>query len=279
MERFETLPFKNDFMFSAVCHENPEIVRKMTEIIVGRKITKVHNIYQQDWVSIDPTLKKIRLDVTFEGDEAIYCVEMQVGKEKELPRRIRYYQSAKDIEQINKGGRYEQLQPLYIIFICDYDPFGLGLSKYSFHTQCMEAEYELEDGRGIIVLNTTGIQTEDLPLNALLEYIHSGKKNEEELTEEIEEAADRIRYNKDWRERFMTIGEKIERESQKAAEEAKEQERFKAIVNAVQMLRELNYEEERIGYLIPKHFELSADEYKRILEQISSLTCDGEKDS
>ena len=262
MIKFENLMFKNDFLFSAVCNENPEIVRKMTEVITGRKITKIHNLRQQDWVTADPILKKVRLDVTFEGDDAIYCVEMQVSTEKEIEKRIRYYQSAKDIEQINDGGRYEELQPLYIIFICDYDPFGDGLQKYSFHNRCEETGEYLEDGRDIIVLNTRGEETEDESLNTLLDYIRTGEVKENDLTQEIEEASERVRYNKDWREGFMTIGEKMER----LAREAREQERIHGIFKAIQLLQKLNLDDERICKMITEQYEISPEEYQEILK-------------
>ena len=41
---FTTLPFKNDFMFCAVLHDNPDIAKRITEIITGRKITYITNL-------------------------------------------------------------------------------------------------------------------------------------------------------------------------------------------------------------------------------------------
>ena len=270
MIKFENLMFKNDFLFSAVCNENPEIVRKMTEVITGRKITKIHNLRQQDWVTADPILKKVRLDVTFEGDDAIYCVEMQVSTEKEIEKRIRYYQSAKDIEQINDGGRYEELQSLYIIFICDYDPFGDGLQKYSFHNRCEETGEYLEDGRDIIVLNTRGEETEDESLNTLLDYIRTGEVREDDLTQEIEEASERVRYNKDWRERFMTIGEKMERLAEQRAAEAREQERIQGIKNTVLAMRSVGASEEKIKQVVCELNDLTPEKYDSILSEMKT---------
>ena len=260
MQRLQDLKFKNDFLFSAVCNENPEIVRKMTEVITGRKITKIHNLRQQDWVTTDPILKKVRLDVTFEGDDTIYCVEMQVTTEKEIEKRIRYYQSAKDIEQINAGARYDELQSLYIIFICDYDPFGSGLRKYTFHNRCEETGEILDDGRDIIVLNTRGGESEDESLNRLLDYIRTGEVKGE-LTREIEEASDKVRYNKDWRERYMTIGEKMERLA--------EQERLKGIRNQIESLRHFGIADELIFEQLEKQYSMSKEKILKLISEES----------
>lgn len=98
----------------------------------------------------------------------------------------------------------------------------------------MTGEY-LEDGRDIIVLNTRGEEIEDESLNTLLDYIRTGEVREDDLTQEIEEASERVRYNKDWRERFMTIGEKMERLAEQRAAEAREQERIHEIFKAIQL--------------------------------------------
>ena len=289
---FTTLPFKNDFMFCAVLHDNPDIAKRITEIITGRKITSITNLIQQNWVNTDPLLKTVRLDVTFEGDEQIYCVEMQVDTEREIERRMRCYQAAKDIEQLNAGQRYEELKSVMIIFICDYDPFGFGKQKYTYHNLCRETGEELDDGRDIIVVNTRGMKTEDPALNSLLEYIHTGKKNEEVLTSVIDEAADRIRYNKEWRERFMTVGEYIEREAKKRAVEIaqemaagiaqemvaeilagkSEEEKILSIMKAVSLLEKLNLPETQIAQMITEQYEITEEEYHRIRDHVQSGT-------
>ncbi|MBQ6223259.1 MAG: hypothetical protein IJJ44_11660 [Solobacterium sp.] len=66
----------------------------------------------------------------------------------------------------------------------------------------------------------------------------------------------------------MTIGEKMER----MAREAREQERIKGIVNAIQILSKLNLEDERICNMITEQYEISPEEYQRIYSEYLSET-------
>ena len=129
----------------------------------------------------------------------------------------------------------------------------------------MTGEY-LEDGRDIIVLNKRGEETEDESLNTLLDYIRTGEVREDDLTQEIEEASERVRYNKDWRERFMTIGEKMERLAEQRAAEAREQERIHGIFKAIQLLQKLNLDDETIYKMITEQYEISSEDYQEILK-------------
>ncbi len=53
-----------------------------------------------------------------------YNVEMQVEKKPALGKRSRYYQSQMDMEMLLSGEDYAELPNTYVIFICDFDPFG-----------------------------------------------------------------------------------------------------------------------------------------------------------
>ena len=48
------------------------------------------------------------------------------------------------------------LKPLYVIFICNFDPFGLGLYKYTFSMHCEERNLPLNDGVKRIFFSTKG---------------------------------------------------------------------------------------------------------------------------
>ena len=46
------------------------------------------------------------------------------------------------------GEEYTGLPNTYVIFICDFDPFGKEKYRYTFRTTCQESEnVDLEDGR------------------------------------------------------------------------------------------------------------------------------------
>ncbi len=86
-----------------------------------------------------PEYKGVRLDV-YAKDETNtrYNVEMQVSSQSSLGLRSRYYQSQMDMEMLLSGSEYEELPKSYVIFICDFDPFGGRKYKYTFEKECKE---------------------------------------------------------------------------------------------------------------------------------------------
>ena len=51
-----------------------------------------------------------------------------------------------DMEMLLAGHEYKELPNSYVIFICDFDPFGKGKYRYTFQSKCKEnTEVELED--------------------------------------------------------------------------------------------------------------------------------------
>lgn len=75
----------------------------------------------------------------------MYDLGMQTtsGPEKELPKRTHYYQGMIDMNLIEKGADYEELNLSYIIFICTFDPFKRGLPMYTFTSRCHEDGEEM----------------------------------------------------------------------------------------------------------------------------------------
>lgn len=45
----------------------------------------------------------MRLDVFARGDGRVYDIEMQVARERDLGRRMRYYQAAMDVGELGSG--------------------------------------------------------------------------------------------------------------------------------------------------------------------------------
>ena len=56
----------------------------------------------------------------------------------ELPKRSRFYQSTMDTDHLSKGKSYRKLPEGKVLFLCTFDPFGLGYAKYSFQNRCEE---------------------------------------------------------------------------------------------------------------------------------------------
>ena len=100
-----------------------------------------------------PEYKGIRLDVYAKGRENThYNIEMQVVKKPALGRRSRYYHSQIDMELLLAGNDYRKLPQVYVIFICNFDPFKQKKYKYTFENRCVEeGKLSLRDGRQMIL--------------------------------------------------------------------------------------------------------------------------------
>lgn len=146
-KKYEELTIADDFMFGKVMR-NPKHCKKLLEIILDVKIRKITFIDDQQTVNPDYRARGIRIDVYVEDNaNTVYTVEMQVRNTGELPMRSRYYQSAVDINMIEKGLDYGLLKKSYVIFICSFDLFGKGRRIYHFENLCREdPSVRLEDG-------------------------------------------------------------------------------------------------------------------------------------
>ena len=62
------------------------------------------------------------------------------------------------------GEEYALLPDTFVIFICDFDPFGCGFYRYSFESRCREnALLDLKEGCQYIFLNAAGTDPESVP--------------------------------------------------------------------------------------------------------------------
>ena len=160
----------------------------------------------------------MRLDVYAKDEnQTRYNVEMQVEKKPALENRSRYYQSQMDMEMLLAGEDYTELPKTYVIFICDFDPFGEGKYRYTLRMKCEEsAEVKFEDGRTIVFLNTHGENENEIPkeLVTLLHYIRedvegSEKEYHDAYVERLRKFIREVKSNREMEERFMVFEEML----------------------------------------------------------------------
>ncbi|GEP64126.1 hypothetical protein CBE01nite_18940 [Clostridium beijerinckii] len=164
------LNLEDDFLFAKVMSDK-EICKELLEKILEIEIEKVEMVEEQKTIDLLLESKGIRLDVYVKDENnTIYNVEMQRGKHKNLPKRLRYYQGSIDLDLISKGEDYRKLAKSYIIFICTFDLFDKGRHKYTFQNVCLEDNsIMLNDEAQKIILNSKGIMN-DLS-DELLEFL------------------------------------------------------------------------------------------------------------
>lgn len=217
--RLQDLTIKDNFMFCAVMSEEENCIGFL-EMVLGFPIAKIDVSYERNMV-YHPEYKGIRLDV-YAKDEANkhYNVEMQVRREISIEKRARYYHSQMDMELLSVGISYEELPDTFVIFICDYDPFGKGLYYYTCRTKCEEdALLEYEDGCRTIYLSTKGKDEEKVPksLVRFLKFVaadieQSDQDFEDDYVEQLQKSIHTVKESREMGERYMIFEEMMEEE-------------------------------------------------------------------
>jgi len=204
--RIEDLTFGDEYLFEEVLIRNKDITIQLLERITGvTEITHIDYISKEDVQTTGANTKGIRCDVYVKDQDGVaYIVELQRRDTKEIPKRMRYYQTTSDSRQLPKGGKYKDLKDNYVIFICREDIFGHGLYKYTFRNRCDEiSNLTLDDGTHKIVLNTQG--NNDDACSDVVDFLNliEGVASDTPLIKQIEMATEEIKDDEIWREKRM----------------------------------------------------------------------------
>ena len=218
-QRLENLTIKDNFLFGAVMM-NEDNCKGLLERALDIKIDYVR-VSREKSIVYHPEYKGVRLDV-YAKDEAQTCynIEMQVTKKKALGKRSRYYQSQMDMEMLLAGSEYEMLPSSYVIFICDFDPFGEKQYRYTFEMKCKEKEkVQFGDCRHIVFLSTCGENDEEVPkeLITFLKFVKADLKDSQtdfhdSYIRQLQEFIARVKSSREMEERFMLLEEKLKEE-------------------------------------------------------------------
>ena len=206
VKRFEDLTFTDDFMFCKVM-QNPDLCKRLIEMILADTIGKIAYISIQHNLKNYEQAKSVRFDVLVQTENGnLYDVEMQVSNEKNIPKRMRFYQAAIDISFLDKGNFYNDLNDSFIIFICLFDVIGKNRPVYTFENICIEDKnISLQDGTKKVIINSEAFKnTEDKDLKEFLKYLKTGKPNNE-FTRRIEEVMQTIKENEQARQEYRLM--------------------------------------------------------------------------
>ena len=235
VKSYEELKFSDDFMFGKIM-EDKELCREVLECLLQQPVGELTEVQTQREFRYTSDGKPIRLDVYNEdSDGRIYDAEMENLNHKsveshQLPRRSRFYQGAIDIDFMDKNYSYKLLPESRVIFICTFDPFKLGLSRYTFRERCDEnPEICLNDGTEKVFYNCK-YEGEDIPedIRNLYEFIDTGNASDE-LTEKLNSAVAKAHMNEMWRTQYMKEWVVI----QDARDEGREEGREETIIRKV----------------------------------------------
>lgn len=233
------LPFKNNFMFCAVMSRE-NVCREFLEMLLGFPIEEVQVDYEKS-ILYHPEYKSVRLDIMARDEKhRRYNVEMQVGSQEAIGKRVRYYHSQMDIEMLGTGVPYAQLPDSYVIFLCDFDPFGAQRYRYVFENRCLETGESMGDGCRSIFLSTCGKNPEEVPkrLVNFLNFVREDLKNmqvdyEDSLIQNIQKAMNYVKSDRRLEVNYMLLQELIDQERRDAKAEGKAEGRAEAILEII----------------------------------------------
>lgn len=204
------LTIKDNFMFGAVMCEEKNC-KRLLELVLGFPIERVE-VSREKSIVYHPEYKGVRLDVYAKDKmNTHYNVEMQAVAQVALGKRSRYYHSQIDMDLLTVGKEYFDLPKAYIIFICDFDPFGRGRYRYTFRHQCQEdLGVQMEDESETIFLSTKGNNPEEVPVELVkfLRYVRadlqeSTENFEDDFIESLQKTVHEIKQSRRMEERYM----------------------------------------------------------------------------
>ena len=223
----QDLTIKDNFLFGAVMMDE-ELCRELLELVLGFRIAKVTVSREKSFV-YHPEYKGVRLDIIAADEKNThYNVEMQVSRKSKPGKRSRYYHSQIDMDLLLSGHDYAELPDTYVIFICDFDPFGRKKYRYTFDMACREdGEVSLADGSHTVFLSTCGENKDEVPeeLVKFLMYVKAELKEStgdfrDSFVKRIQDAVRNVKASREMEEQFMLLEELIREEREDARKQA-----------------------------------------------------------
>ncbi|MBP3880900.1 MAG: Rpn family recombination-promoting nuclease/putative transposase [Lachnospiraceae bacterium] len=235
-EEWSTAGIGNSFLFGKVMTSNPNLLLELLQYSLPEfHIQQIENPEKEADVKLSMDAHGVRLDVITTDDQGRRIdVEMQMRDEKNIPRRMRYYEGSIDQATLEKGQNYNRLGDVVILFITPFDPFDAhGYYKYTFRNTCQEdKEIVLDDGVTKVILNAAGHKGEITA--ELKEFLQLVAGNVDPTCYPEGSFADRVqrqvhiaRRNARWRKEYMDWEMTLRNEREKGREEGRMEERVK----------------------------------------------------
>ena len=192
-KKLEELNLLDDFLFNAMMtypEMGEKFTRKILKLLFNKEFRNLKVIAQKSYGGLNTDLRGARLDVYVESDDSaeidasedvsIYDLEPDKNDKAKyiaaFPQRIRFYHAIIDSRSLKSGEDFGKLKRVYVIFICNYDPFSYDRVKYTIRNMCVEEpEMPYDDGAQTTVLYTKGTKDDDIfeELRQFLNYMEN----------------------------------------------------------------------------------------------------------
>lgn len=192
-KKLEELNLLDDFLFNAMMtypEMGEEFTRKILKLLFNKEFRNLKVIAQKSYGGLNTDLRGARLDVYVESDDSaeidaaedmsIYDLEPDKNDKAKyvaaFPQRIRFYHAIIDSRSLKSGEDFGKLKRVYVIFICNYDPFGYDRVKYTIRNMCVEEpKMPYDDGAQTTILYTKGTKDDNISeeLRQFLNYMEN----------------------------------------------------------------------------------------------------------
>lgn len=224
----QVIPIKVDQVFKHVFGRDKELCRRLIELALDEQIADVEFVEAQKESKDIEKPGGTYFDVlATTSDGEMIDVEMQADSIPGVLQRARLYSGrltqevwSRYVESENSYD-YSKMPRIAVIFVCDFDPLGAGLRRYTGKMRYSGAA-DVDDGATIVFLNSRG-SGDDIPadLAAFLTYAASGQfvPGTSAFVDGVARRVATVSAEAGFREGFMDLREKLWWEKQKGIEE------------------------------------------------------------
>lgn len=214
IKTIKELNLMDSFLFAKVMADT-ETCRRVLERILGASIRGISMPASQRTADAHYNGNVIRRDISLNDDRSTVChVEMECMNQTEafLPKKARYYEEDMDLDASSAGNGCGELNKSFVIFICNFDPFGERRHIYTFENRCAEnPSLVLGDDCTKIFLNTKGnmhdVDPEMLEFLSYAENTTDGfaEQARSPLIKEIHKKVTEIKESKDMEAEYIAL--------------------------------------------------------------------------
>ena len=243
-------PITNKYTFARI-FSDPDNVKPLLEAVLEVPIGEIRYVVPEH--GIEPSLKGhgVRMDVFVnDANGTVYDVEMQNADDGDLALRSRYLLSSFDRDRITRGEPYQNLGKSVVIFVCCFDPIGLGERMYAVIPMVSGHDEHFDDKTTRIFLNARGAAREHGghgKLDAFLSYVDGGDTMGDEWVERLDREVHALNADEGWRDAMFNFDMDLQdaeyKGHQKGLEEGRQEGR-EQIAALARALREQGREDE-----------------------------------
>lgn len=255
---FEDLGFTDNFIFAATM-QHKELSREIAEILLGIPVKSAELLERAQNVQAGYENRGVPLQVQLGDEDQAIRLELQVlsNGEEDLVGRARYYHSTIDFDWLQTNQDLSMLPPVYVVFVCLFDPFGMGIPQYTTKAVINETGESAGYDSCTIFYNADahGAATTE-KLQELLQYMKTGSWVKGGISEKLEKQVNLVKKSPEQREKFMALDLAFWEAREKGREEVMERLILKALKKG------------RSKEFILEEFECTEEAYEKALRSL-----------